>query len=455
LGPHADSQRVVVKIRLVKPRQSAKTSLLEGTQRHLAYLQREGVALDGTAGRVYTRDTTGVAVTGFLHRVAHDPHQFRLIVAPEHGADLDLTAFTRGLMAQVETDLGTTLDWVAVNHHNTDNPHVHVLVRGVDDRGAPLVIARDYIAHGFRSRASALATRELGPRTIADIHQAWEREVTQERFTTIDRWLRHRLEGEALDLGRQTDRPAAPYQHAFMLARLETLQHLGLATPVGPQQWQLTPHWEQTLRDLGARHDIIKTMHQALQRDPRRYHIIDPRDPPPGPIKGRIVAQGLADEWSEREYVIVLTRAGHAYYVSVSGEVAQRLGGVGTAVGVTVAPVRDLESPATRNLAAYTRTTQGIYDPTQHEAWARAHLRLSAEREYTTYVTAHVRRLERLETLGLVERVAPQQWRVPDDLLTRVAQMPAHHKQASAPQVRIERLPQPGLAQDHAVERHR
>jgi type IV secretory pathway VirD2 relaxase len=42
----------------------------------------------------------------------------------------DLRAFTRELMADAERDLGTRLNWVAVDHWNTDNPHIHVLVRG-------------------------------------------------------------------------------------------------------------------------------------------------------------------------------------------------------------------------------------------------------------------------------------------------------------------------------------
>ena len=38
----------------------------------------------------------------------------------------DLRAFTRELMKDAEHDLGTgPLDWVAVDHWNTDNPHVH------------------------------------------------------------------------------------------------------------------------------------------------------------------------------------------------------------------------------------------------------------------------------------------------------------------------------------------
>jgi type IV secretory pathway VirD2 relaxase len=70
----------------------------------------------------------------------------------------DLKAFTRDVAKQMETDLGTRLDWVAVDHWNTDSPHVHLLVRGVGDEGADLVISRDYISRGLRSRAEELVS---------------------------------------------------------------------------------------------------------------------------------------------------------------------------------------------------------------------------------------------------------------------------------------------------------
>src|SRR3546814_11076700 len=81
----------------------------------------------------------------------------------------------------MEADLGTRLDWVAVDHWNTDNPHTHLIVRGRDDTGKDLIIAGDYIAHGFRHRAAELATEWLGPRTELEIQPTLQREVAQER----------------------------------------------------------------------------------------------------------------------------------------------------------------------------------------------------------------------------------------------------------------------------------
>ena len=93
-------------------------------------------------------------------------------------------------MQRMEADLGTRLDWVAVDHWNTDNPHTHLIVRGRDDTGKDLIIAGDYIAHGFRHRAAELATEWLGPRTELEIQQTLRREVEQERWTSLDRTLK-------------------------------------------------------------------------------------------------------------------------------------------------------------------------------------------------------------------------------------------------------------------------
>ena len=103
----------------------------------------------------------------------------------------DLRSFTRELIADAERDLGTKLDWVAVDHWNTDNPYVHVLVRGRADDGRDLVISRDYISRGFRARAEERVTLELGPRTEQEIRSALEKEVEAGRWTNLDRALRN------------------------------------------------------------------------------------------------------------------------------------------------------------------------------------------------------------------------------------------------------------------------
>jgi type IV secretory pathway VirD2 relaxase len=126
----------------------------------------------------------------FLDRGREDRHQFLFIVSAEEGVELtDIRETTRDLMKQMEIDLTTKLDWVAVDHHNTGHPHTHILVRGITNDGKILNIAGDYIAHGIRERASEIVTIELGHQTEHEISRQLEHEIGADRFTRLDKML--------------------------------------------------------------------------------------------------------------------------------------------------------------------------------------------------------------------------------------------------------------------------
>lgn len=130
---------------------------------HRWYIQRDGVTRDGEPGQLYGAEQDRADGRAFLARADGDRHQFRFIVSAEDGDEYeDLRPLTRRLMAQMEKDLGTTFDWVAVNHYNTGHPHPHIIVRGKDDTGSDLIIAREYIAQGLRERAAELVSLDLG-----------------------------------------------------------------------------------------------------------------------------------------------------------------------------------------------------------------------------------------------------------------------------------------------------
>ena len=151
----ARSHRVVIKTRLVVLKRVGPRAV--ATRLH--YIVREGTARGGTPPQPYDANTDSADLKAFEARGRGDRHQFRLIVAPEDGVQLaDLRAFTRELMQQTEKDLGTRLEWVAVDHWDTDNPHTHLVLRGKDQTGRDLIIARDYITGGMRRQACELAT---------------------------------------------------------------------------------------------------------------------------------------------------------------------------------------------------------------------------------------------------------------------------------------------------------
>ena len=171
--PGPDARRVTIKAHVARMGLGGgKAAAL-----HLRYIQRDGVEKDGSQGRLYTGDGPARAET-FEQPRRGEKHQFRLIVSPEDARELELTEFVRRSMAHVEKDLGRRLEWAAVNHYDTDHPHAHVVVRGVDREGREVRLDRQYISNGLRWRAQELATEELGPRLAIDIRRAQAREVT-------------------------------------------------------------------------------------------------------------------------------------------------------------------------------------------------------------------------------------------------------------------------------------
>ncbi len=311
------SRGAVVKARVV--RHGARGAPLAT---HLGYLRREGVTRDGEKARLFGPGTDEADPKAFAERCADDRHHFRFIVSPDDAIDMaDLKRFTRDLVGQMEKDLGTRLDWVAVDHWNTEHPHVHLIVRGVRDDGENLVIARDYIKEGMRDRARDLITQELGPRTDRDIRTTLERQIEAERWTNIDRQLAHDAHRTGIiDLAPHAGRQPDEF-HALKVGRLRKLEGLRLAEQIGPGQWIISDEAEKRLRQLGERGDIIKRIHRSLaerglERGASSYVLAG--ESLDEPIVGRLLARGLDDELKGTAYAVVDGVDGRTHHIRLA-----------------------------------------------------------------------------------------------------------------------------------------
>jgi type IV secretory pathway VirD2 relaxase len=240
LASRSPGRRVVVMTRVVRHRGGRLRSA--PLSKHVAYLKREGVTRNCADARMFDATSDDADMKAFAERCEEDRHHFRFTVSPEDASQMaDLRAFTRELMADAESDLGTSLDWVAVDHWNTDNPHIHVLIRGRADDGKDLVISRDYISRdyisqGFRSRAAERITLELGPRTEREIRNALETDVEAERWTSLDRSLRDISDesGGVADL-RPRGVGEDPELRRLMVGRAARLERLGWRNRLVPR----------------------------------------------------------------------------------------------------------------------------------------------------------------------------------------------------------------------------
>ncbi|WP_417276077.1 DUF3363 domain-containing protein [Castellaniella sp.] len=412
------SRRVTIKTLLVNQRRASPQSFAK----HLRYIERDGAGRDGEPGRAYGSQADIVDLNAFKERCAEDRHHFRFIVSPEDGAELDdLRTYTRHLVNRMEADLGTRLDWVAVDHWNTDNPHTHLIVRGRDDTGKDLIIAGDYIAQGFRHRASELATEWLGPRTELEIQQTVQREVEQERWTSLDRTLQREIGEDGRVQVERFNEPRLQRQRLQLIGRLQRLQRLGLADEMQPGTWVIHTDAEKTLRGLGEHGDIIRTMQRAMSGQPRELAVFEPSQDDDGDgraVVGRVAAKGLDDELRDRGYLVIDGVDGKAHYVALNTR--DEPGNYPIGAVVKVKGSADIRA-ADRNIAEL--ASDGLYRTDHHLAIEQG--RAKVGRDAQEVVASHVRRLEALRRVGIVERVAEGLWKVPGDLPERGLQYDA------------------------------
>ncbi|MGO9721671.1 MAG: DUF3363 domain-containing protein [Methylocella sp.] len=425
------SRRVVVKARVVKlnPKRSVRGPKMRGKAgqvagAHLRYLERDGVTRDGEKGRAYSQIENEADGRFFIERGREDRHQFRFIVAPEDAAELDdLRGFTRDLMRQMEKDLDTRLDWIAVDHHNTGHPHTHIIVRGVTGDGKILNIAGDYIAHGVRHRAGELVTLELGHQSEIEVARKLTSEVDAERLTRLDKMLiAEQRDHGVIDLrpGEGSSYLVRENRH-LMISRAKHLERYDLASEVDTGRWVVSEKAEATLKELGEQGDIIKTMHRALtghglaeERGASQYVIHGGKTAEP--VIGRVIGKGLAgDEMGERVYLVVDGVDGRVHHLEFADPA--RIEDVHRGTIIEAAPLATRPRAADLNIADLTDEA-GIYRPSAHLERARQRIeRIGGDPE--SFVRSHVRRLEALRRAGHVERIDADTWRVPADISER------------------------------------
>jgi type IV secretory pathway VirD2 relaxase len=271
---------------------------------HGRYISRESAAGENSHERGFGSAGPDIDVPKTLGtwQAGGDPRLFKLIISPEFGDRLDLEAHTRNLMEQMERDLATKLEWTAIIHRNTEHPHVHVALRGIDENGAALRLPREYIQGGIRRHAEELATAQLGYRTQLDAEEAQRREVHQPRFTSLDRAIKNA--GQPSPDGARIN-VTGDLRSAFAKKRLIVLAEMGLAEHVTANSWHVHANFEHILREMQKTADRQKALasHRALMSDPNLlFQVTDIRKIEQ--LRGRVLGHG-EEESTGRTYMLL------------------------------------------------------------------------------------------------------------------------------------------------------
>lgn len=281
---------------------------------HGKYLERDGAGPGGEKGQFYDRGEDKVDAYPRLSEWGEDdPRHFRLMLAPESGARIeDLKDFTRATMARMERDLGMPLQWVAVNHHNTDNPHVHVILRGRTSHGREVILPRAYVGRGLRHAARDVATEMLGKRGREDERLALERETRGLGRNRLDQLLEAEITpGQAVRIqaiGRRHD----PVLRAAMRERVRRLSLSGLTREEGRGRFVFAHDWVERLTERGQSVPITSRLARSIEG--RRIQLYAQRM---GELFGEVVELGRRGDREAKAYAIVRDRTRGPIFVNV------------------------------------------------------------------------------------------------------------------------------------------
>ena len=407
----AGQQKVIIKLR---PIVHAAGGGGGGLMRHALYVERDGAGREGDPVQVFDRELDHADGAAFVERCDGDRHHFRVIISPECGGQIDdLKSYTRDLVRQVELDLGTRIDWIAAEHHDTGHAHVHLLMRGRRDDGRDLVIPRAYVSHGFRDRAEGLATEILGPRLEPD---RLNRAVKLERFTELDRDLLSHARGGEIALGALPDDGV---RASRLVQRLNRLEEWSLAEQTRPGAWRLHAELEDQLIRLADRRERERATARLLAQEDRGLQPERTRELESAHssqrVTGRLVGFERLGDDERGAHLIGVEGIDGKFWTARVGRLEDLRGLAGVERGAIV----ELER-ATPEMRTSDRTIWEIAKENDLVYSAELHRELRPG-DRDTYIKMHERRLEALRRDGIVTRDRDGTFYLPDDYLSRVA----------------------------------
>jgi type IV secretory pathway VirD2 relaxase len=401
---------------------------------HLSYLCRSGTSLTGERSLFFNQQgyLTREELSRRATEWANDPHHFRFIISPERASDLDLESYVKSVLKTMEGDLKTKLEWYATCHYNTDNPHAHVVVRGVDEHGKPLLMTRDYLGHGIRQVAESEASLRLGKRGLSEVERGFAKLLKEERFTSLDAELKRTQEASADKVIKleplwgkvsEWERKARDNQ----IRRLVFLEAKGLAKELSAGTWQVDEGLETVLKDLAQRRKVEVLIAPLLaNREEQKQELIVHQESEPFTIKvkGTVIAKEALDELSDKQFILLSGSDGRTHFVPL-GKFSEP-SGFEAKVGqvVEISPPKATATRAEEVISQYVGRGGGVFSMEAFKTHV-GQLAVTGKWKIPSLVTIDeyfARYLTRLETLtdaSVVSRVSEGVWSIPSDVVTR------------------------------------
>jgi hypothetical protein len=201
--------------------------------------------------------------------------------------------------------------------------------------------------------------------------------------------IERHLEGGKIDLTPSKPIGYGAEDRQLVLARLQFLEGIGLAQKERGTWWTVDEKFSRSLRDLGARNDVIQQLYGSLGNEAGRVQRMAGADVSK-PVTGIVIAKGSADEIGEDRFIVVRDGSGQAHYGRVRDTENYR--------DLHVGSVAELGAGAHRRQqiaeqVAAVASDKGVYSGALHEAYLRHSQPDSTDRQVASSVRSAQSRL--------------------------------------------------------------
>lgn len=421
----------------------------EKIKTHLYYITREEAGLEGQKAELFSNHDSAPSISELADSFSKSPHNFRFIISPENGDKLDLKEFTKELIEIMEKDLGTKLNWVASCHYDTNNPHIHLVVDGRDDREKKLLIRKDYMSRGIRNRASQISTYMIGLKTKEEIYYGMSLSTSKNSKTYLDeviQFISTNSSKEIINTDKIKYKEFDFINKTLLEERLYYLESKGLSTRNENNCWTINKNYPDILKEIGRTNSIIERLSQKLSVKKEQCQIISRESLPDKGYKGRVVSHGFTNEIDEIRFLVIKTEDNKYLYLELGKYSEKTPSKTGDWVHISATKPSEGPRASDRNIVQLAQKNNGIYDVELHQTYAHQQKKLPPGVSVQEYGDMHLKRLEILHKMDLVKKISDKKFRIPDNLIEKITSKTQSKAKTHKPHIRVEQIPRPTLS---------
>ncbi len=420
------NQKVVLKASFIKHTDGKGIKKLKA---HLSYLVRSGVGLEDSLEndkelkfQLKDKELSRKDLSKLIDSWSTDPYHFRFIISPDRASDLDLDRYTKSVVKRLSRDLETNLEYFSVAHYNTDNQHVHLVLRGLDDRGNPLVINKDYIKHGMRNACELEATLSLGKEPYSNRLKRILLEVYKPKLTLIDRRLvklsRVSKDGKLkLEIPKKGSNELSRIYFEANIKRLHFLRSINLASEDKKGRWSLKRDLEKTLYKLGRKEEIRERLANKLIKA-KHLRICDEQIALKDRVSGVVLDRGVDNEFNDNKYILLETDNGFNHYQVLSKYSEDKEVKIGQRVEITP-DNRSIKTDQT--IIRFTKNGEFNLESFSAEVSQKVEQGTwNISVSLNAYLAKYAQRLKALNDSGIISKRDNNKYLIPKDLINRV-----------------------------------